>query len=102
MKQSLSSREVQLILKKSKKFKFRFITVLLLKGACFKVGFSVGRRFGSAVKRNLFRRKIRGYFANNGWNNKKVYLLISPNKTIDDFGCIYYDLKKFHDCIYNK
>ena len=94
----MSSKEVRLVFKKPKVFKSKLITAFYISASSgFKIGFNVHRRWGTAVRRNRFKRRVRGYFSNLEQNN--IFLVIAPNVSLFAISNFYPDLKKLHSVI---
>ena len=99
MKNSLSSKEIYFTLQQSSIFNSPSFSVRFVPRGCFKVGFSVSRRLGSAVVRNKFKRKIRALVFSCGLANLGFYLLFFPGRSLDNFRNIERDLKKLYKCL---
>ena len=82
MRGSLSSAEISHVLKHSKNYSFPGVSIKYVVSANPKVGFAIGRSWGSAVERNRFKRIVRVLFFSFFKNPPFFFLLVVPKKAI--------------------
>tara|TARA_Y100001970_G_scaffold268391_1_gene359609 strand:- start:310 stop:615 length:306 start_codon:yes stop_codon:yes gene_type:complete len=79
LKYSLSAQDFKIVYNNSKKMNtgdILFMHSNTLKNAG--VGFLVSKKYGNAVKRNLFKRRCRSLYIQCDFKNKKTSLIIRP------------------------
>lgn len=70
------NKDFSYLYRKGAKFKGQYVSIYTLKGYhCVKVGFSLSRKVGKAVVRNLFRRRLQDIF-------RKELANLRPNKYV--------------------
>ena len=83
MKRSLCSQNILNVLRSKPKFSAS-LRMSAIKAKSLEVGFSLGRRFGSAVARNKFKRKVRVVVRSFQKNKKPLHVLVQPKTKIQN------------------
>lgn len=99
----MSSKEVRSVLKNPNSlFKSSCITVWFAYADKLKVGFNINKKKGSAVQRNQFKRRVRGFLSSCNDFNSPFFCVIAPNIKLDNNINLDLELSRLHSWILKK